>query len=623
MSSRPYARDCARPLVRALARARHVALSAAIALSAASAAVVALPTAAAARASAVTVSPLPGSTDAMPGTQISFLGAPASQLRSIRVVGSTSGRHSGRLRSYASASGASFIPRAGFTPGERVSVSARLRSGRRIQRLATSFTVAQPATIALTEFAAGPAKASEAQSFRSEPGLHPPVVTVHRPATSASAPGYLFATPFIGPGQYGPMIFDSGGNLVWFRALPPGEDAGNLRTQTYRGQTVLTWWQGKTWTFDYGQGVDMIANSNYKTVAVIKAGNGLQADEHEFLLTPNGSAFVVAYNPVITNLTSVGGGASGIALDGVIQEIDPRTGLVMWEWHSLGHVDVSESYASLPGLATNAFDYFHINSLDVDGHGRVLISARNTWAMYEINAHTGGVTWRLGGKRSTFALGTGVAFAWQHNAVFLENGEVSVFDDEGSPPVKPPSRGEVLKLNTAAKTATLVTQFIRSPTPLTTNSQGNLQQLPGERWLVGWGGVPNFTEFNSKGEVIFDAQLPNATLAGGIPAGEFSYRVYREPWSGQPTAYDPAIAVRRAGGATAVYASWNGATGVASWQLLAGADAGHLSPTGATTPRSGFETTIPAPAAAYYEVRALSASGKVLASSKAVAAAGA
>jgi hypothetical protein len=293
----------------------------------------------------------------------------------------------------------------------------------------------------------------------------------------------------------------------------------------------------------------------------------------------------------------------------------------MWEWHSLGHVDVSESYSKLPGLATNPFDYFHVNSLDVDARGNILVSARNTWALYELNAHTGAVTWRLGGKKTTFALGPGVAFAWQHNGLFLPNGDVSVFDDEGAPTIKGPSRGELIKLNTSARTATLANQFVRSPAPLQTNSQGNLQALPGERWLVGWGGLPNFTEFNAKGEVIFDAQLPNATLVGGVPAGEFSYRVYRLPWSAQPTAYVPAIAAKMTGGVTAVYASWNGATGVASWQLLAGPDANHLTPTGATTPRSGFETTIPAPAAAFYQVRALSASGKVLATSRAAAAA--
>ena len=573
-------------------------------------------------AGAVTISPLAGSVDALPGTQISFLGVAASALHSIRVIGSASGRHSGVLRSYSSTTGASFVVRSVFTPGEHVSVTARARIGRHTRTISTTFSVAQPASIPLAEFTAGPGKASDIQSFRSEPALHPPVVTIHQPATSASAPGYLFATPFIGPGQFGPMIFDDSGNVVWFRPLPAGEDAADLRTQSYRGKTDLTWWQGKTYTFGYGAGVDVIANSNYRTVAVVKAGNGLQADEHEFLLTPRGSAFVLAYSPVMTNLTSAGGSTSGIALDGVIQEIDPHTGLVMWEWHSLGHVDVSESYSKIPGLATNPFDYFHINSLDVDAHGNILISARNTWTLYEINAHNGAVTWRLGGKKTTFTLGAGVPFAWQHNAQFLENGTIGVFDDEGAPTVKAPSRGEIIKLNTSAKTATLVSQFIRSPTPLITNSQGNLQQLPGGHWMVGWGGLPNFTEFNAKGETIFDAQLPVGTPAGpGAPAGEFSYRVYREVWSGQPTAYVPAIAAKTSGGATAVYASWNGATDVASWQLLAGADAGHLTPTGATTPRTGFETTIPAPAAAYYEVRALSASGKVLATSRAVAAA--
>ena len=246
MSSRLHVYACTHSLVHAFARVRVVAVSAAIATL--------LAATAATAGAAVTISPLRGSTGAMPGTQVSFLGAPASGLRSIRVVGSASGRHSGRLRSYASATGASFIPRTAFTPGEHVSVSARLRVGRRTVRLATSFSVAQPATIPLAEFTAGPSKASDAQSFLSEPALHPPVVTIHRPATSASAPGYLIATPFIGPGQYGPMIFDNAGSLVWFRPLPNGEDAADFRTQVYRGQNDLTWWQGRTLNFGFGLG---------------------------------------------------------------------------------------------------------------------------------------------------------------------------------------------------------------------------------------------------------------------------------------------------------------------------------------------------------------------------------
>jgi len=563
---------------------------------------------ASASASTVTISPLAGTLTAMPGTQISFLGASAGALGSISVLGSSSGHHSGTLRSYASATGASFVPSKPFTPGERVTVHASLKSSTgAVSSLSGSFTVAQPVAVPATSFPSAPGKPGDVQSFQSEPELHPPVVTVHQPAGTGSAPGYLFAAPFLGPGQYGPMIFDNAGNLVWFHAVPSGQDAADFRTQIFRGKNDLTWWQGHTLQLGYGLGEDVIANANYKTVSVVRAGNGLQADEHEFNVTPQGSAYILAYSPVQASLASAGGPAQGVAVDGVIQQIDVHTGLVMWEWHSLGHVDVSESYSKTPAVPTAPYDYFHINSLTTDKHGNPLISARNTWALYDISAHTGTVLWRLGGKKSTFALGAGVPFAFQHNALWLPNGNISLFDDEGAPAIKPPSRGEIVKLDLKAKTATLVSQLVRTLGPLSTGSQGDVQSLPGGGWMVGWGGLPNLTEFNAQGQIVYDAQLP---------AGENSYRVYREPWVAQPTV-PPAILARVTGATTTVYASWNGASTVASWQLLTGASAKQLAPV-STTPRSGFETTIPAPAAAFVEVRALSAAGRVLGASKPV-----
>ena len=565
-----------------------------------------------ASAATVAISPAPGTPTAMPRTQISFLGASAGSLSSVSVVGSTSGRHGGRLRSYASATGASFLPSKPFTPGEHVTVRARwtISKGRHAV-LQSAFTIAQPGVVPLTEFPDTPGTPADVQSFQSQPELHPARVVVHQAPGAGSAPGYLFASPFLGPGQHGPMIFDNAGNLVWFRPLPPGQDAADFRIQAFRGRNDLTWWQGRTITLGYGLGVDVIANSSYQTVAVVRAGNGLAADEHEFTVTPQGSAYVLAYSPVQTNLSSAGGPASGLALDCVIQQIDIRTGLVMWEWHSLGHVDVSESYSKLPGVPTNAYDYFHINSLTSDRHGNLLISARNTWALYDINGRTGAVMWRLGGKKSTFALGPGVPFAYQHNALWLANGEISLFDDEGAPPVKPPSRGETIKLDLKAKTATLAGQLVRTTGPLQTTSQGNVQPLPGGGSLVGWGGLPNLTEFNAQGQIVYDAQLPR---------GENSYRVYRQPWTGQPTE-PPAIRVVTSGAVTAVYASWNGATTVASWQLLTGSSPAQLAAV-STTPNTGFETVIPAPAAPYLQVRALSAAGRVLGSSQAVKSSG-
>ncbi len=557
---------------------------------------------------AVTISPLPGTPAAMPQTQISFLGAEAGAISSISVVGSRSGTHHGRLRSYAAATGASFVPFSPFRPGEHVSVRARVRVGSTVFGVSTHFKVAVPVAPPTTTFPVVQGTPKDLQSFQSQPELHPPTVTINAAVAGAGDGGYLFAAPFQGPGQWGPMIFDNSGNLVWFDRLPPGQDAADFRTQLYHGKPVLTWWQGHTIILGYGLGMDVVADANYRTVAVVKAGNGMPTDEHEFSLLPNGAALVTAYVPVQWNLASAGGPAHGVAVDCAVQEVDVHTGLVMWEWRSLGHVDVTQSYSKPPASPSGYFDYFHVNSGQVLPEGNVLISARNTSAIYDLNGGNGQIVWQLGGKRSTFTLGPGVAFAYQHNALLLPNGELSLFDDEGAPPVKPPSRGELVKLDTHARTATLAGQLVRSPGPLLTGSQGNVQQLPGGGYMVGWGGLPNFTEFNAQGQVVYDGQLP---------AGEFSYRVYRLPWTGQPLT-PPTIVARHSATASAVYASWNGATTVASWQLLAGADADHMAPV-SVTPRSGFETVIPAPAANFYEVRALGDSGRALASSQVVA----
>jgi hypothetical protein len=585
--------------------------------------VAALTLPAAASASTVTISPISGTATAMPGTQISFLGAAASTLGGISVVASQSGAHAGRLHAYASIRGASFVPSKPFFPGEHVTVRAVWRPTRAIRVvLSTAFNVAVPATVSLEEFPSVPGKPSDVQSFQTLPELHPPVVTVHQPAGAGTAPGYVFASPFLGPGQYGPMLFDSAGNLVWFRPMPAGQDAADFHTQIYRGKNDLTWWQGKTIKFGYGLGEGVIADAKYRTVSVVRAGNGLMADEHEFLLTSHGSAYVLAYSPVATSLSPVGGPANGIALDCVIQQVDIHTGLVMWEWHSLDHVAITESYSKPPPPTASGgvFDYFHINSLETDHHGNLLISARNTWALYDIAPQTGALLWRLGGKLSSFALGPGVQFAYQHDARWTPSGEISLFDDEGFPPIKPPSRAEVIKLDLQAKTATLAGQLVRTSGPLITTSQGDAQSLAGGGWMVGWGGLPNFTEFNGLGQIVYDAQLPT---------GENSYRVYREPWTAQPT--EPPRIVVKPGNAPCppgarscplllrdeAYASWNGATAVSFWQVLSGSSSTHMKPA-STKPRSGFETSIPVSRANFFQVRALSASGRVLATSKVV-----
>jgi hypothetical protein len=445
------------------------------------------------------------------------------------------------------------------------------------------------------------------QSFHSRPELRPPDVTVS--PQDRTATGDLLLAPYAGVGQYGPMILNPHGQLIWFKALsPPGTRAGNLRVQQYEGKPVLTWWQDPLIADGSSTSGDVIANSAYQTIAVVRAGNGYQPDLHEFQITSQDTALITVYDAIDCNLSSVGGPREGAVADTLMQEIDLRTGLVMYEWHSLDHVPLESSYSS-PATTSreDPFDYFHINSLNVEQDGDLLVDSRNTWAAYDVEPRTGQVRWELGGKHSSFNMGPGTATAWQHDAVELPDGAITFFDNGASPQVQPQSRAIEVALDTQDMTATLVRSYAHE-NPLVADSQGNLQVTPEGDWMVGWGQAGYFSELAPSGQVLFNAHLP--------PDWE-SYRAFVAPWSGQP-AQPPAVAAVRSSGAhggATVYASWNGATEVASWRVLAGASPATLTPVLSGAAKTGFETAIALPAGAtgaYVAVQALDGSSAVL-----------
>jgi hypothetical protein len=120
-------------------------------------------------------------------------------------------------------------------------------------------------------------------------------------------------------------------------------------------------------------------------VAEIRAGNGLQADLHELNLTPQGTALVTAYRVTTTDLSVLGGPSNGQVLAPQAQEIDIATGKLLWYWDCLEHVPVTETCSSPPNeKQTSPFDYFHMNSIAVAPDGDLLISARNTWAVFKL-----------------------------------------------------------------------------------------------------------------------------------------------------------------------------------------------------------------------------------------------
>ena len=450
--------------------------------------------------------------------------------------------------------------------------------------------------------------------FVTEPGWSPPPVVIATPA-AGTAGGSIFVAPIsfssteIAPGRYGPLIVDDDGQPVWFLPLSTVV-AQNLRVQKYRGRDVLTWYEGAAGGV-YG-GSCVVYDSAYDELLRVHAGHGFDCDLHEFLITARGTALLSVANEVSADLSAIGGPADGRVVEGIVQEIDIASKRVLFEWHSLDHVGLEESYRSGVTSAGNV-DYFHLNSIGVDTDDDLLVSARHTSTVYKLDRTSGAVTWRLGGMRNDFQMGPGASFNFQHDVRAHADGTLTLFDNgatgTGAGEVEPASRPMRLELDPDAMTADLV-QVYEAPDPRLAIALGNVQELPDGGIFVGWGAAGPFTEFTPEGDIRFDATFGD---------GSVSYRAFRFPWIGRPSTKPSIAAIVNSDGTITVYASWNGATEVARWQVRAGASRNRLRALH-TSARTGFETAITVPAVgSYVSVAALDAAGHELGASRPLA----
>ena len=141
------------------------------------------------------------------------------------------------------------------------------------------------------------------------------------------------------------------------------------------------------------------------------------------------------------DLSSVGGARNGVMIDTVVQQVDMKTGLVRWEWHSLDHVAAGESHAPVPTTAI-PWDSFHLNSIDVEPDGDLLISARSTWAAYQLAGRLGGDP--LAARRHEQQLHDGPRAPKRRGSTtraLQPDGTVTMFDDGSNPRVHYQSRG--------------------------------------------------------------------------------------------------------------------------------------------------------------------------------------
>jgi hypothetical protein len=398
--------------------------------------------------------------------------------------------------------------------------------------------------------------------------------------------------------------------------VPTDVVANNLTTQTYNGKPALSWWQGVV--NNQGailSGEDVVVDQHYKTVATLGAVDGWVPALHEFVVSGHDAWAIVSKN-IPTDFTAEGGPAHGVLIDTAVAEFDLRTHKMVQLWDPVGHVPLSDSFGR-PNPLNGVWDAYHTNSVKLVGGNKLLVGMRNTWAAYLIDLPSGKIEWKLGGKplagATNFSIPTNAQFQWQHDVELHSGNLVTVFDDHCCAIIGPgkfapptgPSRSLQLRLNTTTHTASLVSQITRGAT-FNAAFLGSSELLAKGNVLVGWGSRPYFSEYDSRGKLLLD---------GTWPSPDLSYRAYRQRWTGSPS-FPPDGAVRKKHGNSTVYASWNGATQVVAWRVLAGPNGSHLK-TVALRSRTGFETAISFKHTyGAYKVVALGAKAKVLGRSK-------
>ncbi|ERT01711.1 hypothetical protein HMPREF1624_00005 [Sporothrix schenckii ATCC 58251] len=475
-------------------------------------------------------------------------------------------------------------------------------------------------TTSLSTFAVLASLAAANFEFRSRPEFaipHLNITTTGKPGSLER--GLLFVGQYpgfttgpdnvaFGPIQPAAYIFQDDGELVWSGVGYHAGWVANFAPVIWKGEPYLRAFQGALDPV-HGRmfGFHSLLDKHYRPAKVLQSGGHRWASAHEFNIIDEKTALIEIPLPVVASLKPWGGDESQVwVLSSGFQEIDIETGEVVFEWHSFDHVDPKRSAFPLDTKTnifgsgrseSDAWNYFHVNSVDKDGDGNYLVSARNMASVYKLNGTNGHVLWQLGGLHGgadfEFENPENDVFGYQHHARFCGRSTdgsieyISLFDNGAhSADVKthPTSRARVYKLDYNTGRATAIRSY-EAPDGLSASTQGSTQILPNGHVFVNWGQAGAITEYAEDGKVLFHAYLDSD------PAGHLvqSYRGFRANWTGIP-AEEPALAVYVSDSANKegidAYVSWNGDTETKVWRFYVALDGRFLG----EVKRSGFET---------------------------------
>ncbi|EHK22076.1 uncharacterized protein TRIVIDRAFT_71064 [Trichoderma virens Gv29-8] len=459
-------------------------------------------------------------------------------------------------------------------------------------------------------------------SYKTEP-FTSPLLNVTR--TGPTAPGLIWFSPAVffpqqgGPptSELSPFLVTQEGEVVFHGPNYPASQPdffANFRPQMFSNGTILSYYLGQFGpSMEQALGNVTFLDSNLMVTnticladypSYIPGGKDYpcKVDLHESRRLSNDRFLVTTHNFTQTDLSAVGGPKDGWVTDSQFLVINPYTEEIYFKWSSLDHLD------KLP--------YFHINSVDEFENGYV-ISARHFSSVVFIDEH-GEVTYRLGGvDGQDFKLDPAATFGYQHDVHARRETDgsimVTMYDDENYdvPPISEDKRSSALsvRLDTKDMTAKLDRRLFSNDT-VQAIGLGSWQDQPNGHVFVGDATFPSMSEFDENNKEVWNMRY-------GF-TGPGSFRAYKfTDWKSTPSYPPKVFAESLQDGSAVVHMSWNGATEVASWRVLAVVGSNATFVDVGTVKKSGFETsyTVNREGVKEVMVMALDADGKHLSTS--------
>jgi hypothetical protein len=329
--------------------------------------------------------------------------------------------------------------------------------------------------------------------------------------------GYIFLNNWRDAHPFN-IIFDDRGYPVWYLRTADGDRRRDFKIQKNGVITMLC----RVGSYHF-LGFDQ----DFNTVTEYTAVDGYGTDEHELQVRPDGSYYLIGVRSVTVDMSRyvTGGQTNASVSESVIQGFSPSHKKV-FQWSPWDHFDIKDLVLDDPRSGSMRFP--HMNAIDIDDDGQLILSSRHLSEITKINLQTGDIIWRLGGAHNqfTFVNDPLMGFTGQHDIRVLGNGHYTLFDNGNlhDPPV---SRAVEYVLDPVKKTATLVWEFRNPPGTSYSYYMGNVQRLPNGNTLINWavGDRPKATEVRPDGSVAYEMNFVDRY---------HTYRAFRFPWSGRP-----------------------------------------------------------------------------------------